>query len=257
MRINPADKHTANTPMSVTEDITGKVALVTGASKRIGAEIARVLHSGGMNLCLHYRASRQDAQTLGEELNGARANSAITAQADLLQTAALPGLIDACADRYGRLDLLVNNASAFYPTPIGQIREKDYDILLGSNVKAPLFLCQAAAAPLRRHRGGIINIIDIHAMRPMKTHIVYNIAKAGLLAMTKSLARVNGVAPGAVLWPEDDDNTDRQQRILARTALKRAGRPTDIAAAVLFLFRDAPYVTGHVLPVDGGRLLNV
>ena len=247
-----------------TRDITAKVALVTGASRRIGAEIARALHRCGMNLCLHYRASARDAKALAAELNSGKKNSATPLQADLLQTDALPALVDACIDRYGRLDLLVNNASAFYPTPIGKISEKDYDTLLGSNLRAPLFLSQAAIAPLRQHRGGIINIIDIHAMRPMKTHIVYNIAKAGLLAMTKSLARelgpdirVNGVAPGAVLWPEDDDNTDRQQRILARTALKRAGRPADIAAAVLFLFRDAPYVTGHVLPVDGGRLLNI
>ena len=245
-------------------DISGQTALITGGARRIGAEIARALHRAGMNVCLHYRASAREAKALAAEFNAARANSATPLQADLLQTPALPGLIEACLERHSRLDLLINNASAFYPTPVGEIREADYDTLLGSNLKAPLFLSQAAADSLRRQQGSIINLIDIHALRPMKQHTVYNIAKAGLLALTKSLARelapevrVNGIAPGAILWPDDDHNTARQQRILSRVALKRPGHPADIAAAALYLFRDAAYVTGHVLPVDGGRLLNV
>ncbi len=243
------------------QDIEGKVALVTGASRRIGAEIVRTLHRAGMRLCLHYRSSREDAEFLADELNAARANSAKLIRADLSETSALVGLVGTCVEHFGRLDLLVNNASTFYPTPIGSITEKDWDILLASNLKAPLFLSQAAAEPLAVNQGSIINIVDIHAERPMKNHTVYSIAKSGLLALTKSLARelgpdirVNGVAPGAILWPE---NGEARADILNRIPLKRSGKPEDIAAAVLFLFRDATYVSGHMLPVDGGRLLNI
>ena len=245
-------------------NLQGKVALITGASHRIGAEIARTLHHAGMNLCLQYRSSADEAQQLANELLADRADSVITLALDLLQTRELSNLVSQATSQWGRLDALLNNASTFYPTPVDEITEKDWDVLMGSNLKAPLFLSQAAAPELAKHQGNIINIIDIHAERPMRRHVVYNMAKSGLLAMTKSLARelgpeirVNGIAPGAVLWPEDEIDPQKQQTILEKTALKRAGSPTDIAKAVLFLLRDAPYVTGHMLPVDGGRLLNI
>ncbi len=246
------------------QDIKGKVALITGASRRIGAELARTLHHAGMGLCLHYRSSRQDAERLADELNEVRQHSVKPVQADLLAADAPRNLVDTCIEHFGRLDLLVNNASAFYPTPVGSITEKDWDILLASNLKAPLFLSQAAVESLAAHQGSIINIIDIHAERPMKNHIVYSIAKSGLLALTKSLARelgpdirVNGVAPGAILWPENAESEQPRADILDRIPLRRCGEPQDIAAAVLFLFRDTGYINGHMLPVDGGRLLNI
>lgn len=242
----------------------GKVAFITGGSRRIGAEIVHTLHRAGMNICIHYRSSKQEATQLAEKLNQHRNNSVHLLRGDLLETDKLPLLIKDCVSHFGRLDLLVNNASTFYPTPIGSITEKDWDILLGSNLKAPLFLCQAAASELSKNQGCIINLIDIHAERPMRNHTTYSIAKSGLLALTKSLARelgpnirVNGVAPGAILWPDVESNTEREERIINRTALKRPGEPNDVANAVLFLYRDAPYITGHMLPVDGGRLLNI
>ena len=244
--------------------LQGKVALITGASRRIGAEIARTLHHAGMNLCLHYRSSANEAQQLADELLANRPDSVITLSLDLLETGQLPDLVKQASAQWGRLDALLNNASTFYPTPVNEITENDWDILMGSNLKAPLFLSQAAAPELAKQHGSIVNIIDIHAERPMRKHVVYSIAKSGLLAMTKSLARdlgpeirVNGVAPGAILWPENDMDDATQQSIIDRIALKKAGNPTDIAKAVLFLLRDAPYVTGHMLPVDGGRLLNI
>lgn len=249
---------------STRQDAQGKVALVTGASRRIGAAIMRALHGAGMSLCLHYRSSGEEAQRFADELNAARRNSVKPICADLLEPGAPDALVGTCVKHFGRLDLLVNNASAFYPTPIGSITQQDWDILLASNLKAPLFLSQAAAQPLSVHQGSIINITDIHAQRPLKNHIVYSIAKSGLLALTRSLAyelapaiRVNGVAPGAILWSENADNDAARADILNRIPLKRCGRPEDIAAAVLFLFRDAGYVSGHILPVDGGRLLNI
>jgi len=244
--------------------LQGKVALITGASRRIGAEIARTLHHAGMNLCLHYRSSEKEARQLADELLAIRQDSVITLSLDLLQTDELPGLVKQACTHWGRLDALVNNASTFYPTPVNDISEQDWDILMGSNLKAPLFLSQAAAPELAKHQGSIINIIDIHAERPRRKHVVYSMAKSGLLAMTKSLAlelgpdiRVNGVAPGAILWPENEADQQAHQAILEKTVLKHAGKPTDIANAVLFLLRDAPYITGHMLPVDGGRLLNI
>ena len=245
-------------------NLQGKVALITGASRRIGAEIARTLHHAGMNLCLHYRSSEDEAQQLANELLANRADSVVTLPLDLLQTNELPNLVSQATSQWGRLDALLNNASTFYPTPVNEITEKDWDVLMGSNLKAPLFLSQAAAPELAKHQGSIISIIDIHAERPMRYHVVYSVAKAGLLTMTKSLARelgpeirVNGIAPGAILWPESEIDPLTQQNILEKTALKHAGTPSDIAKAVLFLLRDAPYVTGHMLPVDGGRLLNI
>jgi pteridine reductase len=241
-----------------------KVALITGASRRIGAEIARTLHHAGMNLCLHYRSSEAEAQQLADELLSIRQDSVITLSMDLRQTDQLESLIQQASSKWGRLDALVNNASVFYPTPVDQISENDWDLLMESNLKAPLFLSKAAAPELSRQGGSIINIIDIYAERPRKDYVVYSMSKAGLLAMTKSLARelapdirVNGVAPGAILWPENENDEQGNQEILDKTALKRSGEPKDIANAVLFLLRDAPYITGQMLPVDGGRLLNI
>lgn len=243
-----------------------QTALITGAAKRIGAEIARMLHAEGMNIAVHYRASREEAQILCDALNALRRNSARLVQADLLDIRQLQGLVDEVIAHWGRLDVLVNNASSFYPTPIGEIQESHWDDLLGSNLKAPLFLSQAAAPALKQHQGNIINIIDVHGFRPMKGHTVYCLAKAGLVMLTQSLAkelgpdvRVNGVAPGAILWPENGLEQDVELRgeILDRTALKRQGTPRDIAAAVRFLVRDADYITGQVIPVCGGRSINI
>jgi pteridine reductase len=248
-------------------DLSGKVALITGASRRIGAEIARTLHRAGMNLCIHYRSSEADAQQLVDELHSIRKNSAIKVQMDLLQTEALAELVSKAASEWGRLDLLLNNASTYFPTSVADFTGKDWDILMGSNLKAPLFLSQAAAPVLAENQGSIINIIDIFAERPKLGHTLYSIAKSGLLTMTRSLARelgpdvrVNGVGPGAILSAEHETTSAAehvQQEVLNQTALKRWGDPADIAAAVLFLLRDAPYVTGHMIPVDGGRLLYI
>jgi pteridine reductase len=243
-----------------------KTALITGAAKRIGAEIARMLHAEGMNIAVHYRSSRDEAQALCDSLNVLRRNSARLVQADLLDIAQLQGLVDNVIAHWGRLDVLVNNASTFYPTPIGDIHESHWNDLLGSNLKAPLFLSQAAAPALKQHHGNIVNIIDVHGFRPMKEHTVYCIAKAGLVMLTQSLARelgpeirVNGVAPGAILWPENGLEQDVELRgeNLNRTALKRQGSPRDIASAVRFLIRDADYITGQVIPVCGGRSINI
>jgi len=236
--------------------------LITGAAHRIGAVTARTLHAHGFNVALHYRSSAEAAEALATELNGLRADSVVTLQGDLHDTAALPALVERAADTWGRLDMLVNNASSFYPTPIGEVGEAQWDDLIGSNLKAPFFLAQAAATQLATHRGCIVNIVDIHAERPLKGHPVYSVAKAGLVMMSRALARelgpkirVNAVAPGAILWPEQGLDEADKESILERTALKRQGTPADIARAVLFLIRDADYMTGQVLTVDGGRSL--
>lgn len=241
-----------------------KTVLITGAAKRIGAEISRMLHADGMNIVIHYRSSKDEAQALCNELNALRADSAIILQADLHQTSELATLVQQATDYWGRLDVLVNNASTFYPTPVGDITEAHWDDLMGSNLKAPLFLSQAAMPHLRNSQGSIINIVDIHAFRPMKEHPVYCAAKAGLAMLTQSLARelgpnvrVNGVAPGAIIWPSSEMDKLTQEAILDRTALKRQGEPRDIAATVRFLIRDADYITGQVIPVCGGRSLNI
>jgi pteridine reductase len=240
----------------------GKVVLITGGAKRVGAAICRRLHEAGANLMIHYRSSVTEAEALCDELNRNRPDSAALVQADLHDVERLPELVAATMKHYGRLDVLINNASSFYPTAVGEIGEKDWHDLLGTNLKAPLFLSQAAAEPLRHSHGCIVNITDIHAERPMKSYVVYSIAKAGLVALTKSLAhelgpevRVNAVAPGPIMWPEEDPAFDDQERrrIVAHTLLKREGSPDDIARAVLFLVKDAPYITGTILPVDGGR----
>ena len=240
--------------------LEGKTALVTGAARRIGSAIATGLHSAGARVVIHYRNSATDARALVARLNSARADSALAARADLLDTATLPGLVDAVIDWAGRLDILVNNASSFYATPIGRIDEKAWDDLVGTNLKAPLFLAQAAAPELARSRGSIVNIIDIHAQRPLREHAVYGSAKAGLQMLTRALAkdlapavRVNGVAPGTILWPENGMSEKVRRLILDQVPLERSGRPEDIAGCVLYLVRDADYVTGQVIAVDGGR----
>ena len=241
--------------------LTGKVVLVTGGARRVGAAICRRLHAAGANVLVHYRNAAQEAHALQQELNGLRARSVALARADLLAPGALPQLVKDAVTAFGKIDGLVNNASSFYATPVGAIDERAWDELIGANLKAPLFLSQAAAPELRKTQGVIINIIDIHAELPMKNHVVYNVAKGGLLALTRSLARelgpqvrVNGVSPGTVLWPEDAawQNDIERQRIVNQTLLKRTGEPDDIAAAVEFLMT-APYVTGQILAVDGGR----
>jgi len=241
--------------------LTDKVALITGAAHRLGAETARSLHAEGMRLVLHYRHSRKAAQALQKELNEQRADSVILVQADLLSNNGMPSIVAQAIDSFGRLDVLINNASTFYPTQVGTVNEDQWDDLMGSNLKAPFFLSQAAAPFLAKHQGNIINIVDVHADRPLKGHPVYSAAKAGLVMLTKALAvelgpeiRVNAVAPGAILWPENIDQVTKQ-RIISRTVLKRKGDPTDIAKAILYLIKDAGYMSGQVLTVDGGRSL--
>jgi len=242
--------------------LTDKVALITGAAHRVGAVIARTLHEQGMRLVLHYRSSRAAAQALQQELHERRPESVMLVQADLLATGALPALMHEAVGAWDRLDVLINNASSFYRTPVGTVTEEQWEDLLGSNVKAPFFLSQAAAPHLRTTGGCIVNIVDIHAERPLKHFPVYGIAKAGLVMMTRALAgelgpevRVNGVAPGAILWPENIDEVTKQ-RIISRTFLKRKGEPEDVAGAALYLIRDAGYMSGQILTVDGGRSLN-
>jgi pteridine reductase len=238
-----------------------KNVLITGAAKRIGAACARLLHSEGCNIFLHYRSSATDARQLCDELNQQRPDSARIMQADLLNKASLEAVAKEASTAWGGIDVLVNNASSFYPTAIPDVTEQQWDELLGSNLKAPFFLAQALAKNLTANNGCIVNIVDIHAERGLNGYPVYSIAKAGLAAMTKILAkelgpaaRVNGVAPGAILWPEQSSESDNQD-ILQRVALKRRGEPADIAKAVLFLIKDANYITGQILTVDGGRTL--
>ena len=240
--------------------LTDKVALITGGARRLGAHIARVLHNEGMNLLLHYRTSVTEARGLQEELNAKRAESVLLVGSDLLNLAKLDRLVDQATESFGRLDVLVNNASSFYATPIGATTEEQWTDLIGTNLKAPFFLAQAAARALGESQGCVINLIDIYADRPLRGHSVYSLAKAGLAALTRSLAielgphvRVNGIAPGAVLWPENDTNQIAQQRLISNTPLKRIGQLDDISSALLYLVRDAPFVSGQILNVDGGR----
>ncbi len=240
----------------------GKVALITGAAQRIGAQIARLLHAEGCYLVLHYRSSVGAAQTLADELDRVRPGSVRLAQAELLDADAPLRLMDTVQAFRGRLDILVNNASSFYPTPLGQATEAQWNELMGSNLKAPFFLAQAAAPMLRASKGCIVNLVDVHAERPLADHPIYSMAKAGNAMMVMALARelgpdvrVNGVAPGAILWPEQGLSGDAKREILARTALERPGTPADIARALLFLVRDADYITGQIIAVDGGRTI--
>jgi len=240
------------------------VVLVTGAGKRVGAVIARTLHAAGYDLALHYRHSAAEAELLATSLERQRSGSTYTVQGELADIDALPDVVQRVLGRFGRLDALVNNASAFYPTPVGTATPAQWNDLFASNAQAPFFLAQAATPALREARGAIVNLVDIYAERPLADHPVYCMAKAALAAMTRSLAldlgpdvRVNGVAPGAVMWPSDGKPYDDQQAMLARTPLQRAGSPDDVAGAVLWLLRDAPFVTGQIIRVDGGRTLSV
>ncbi len=240
--------------------LDGRWALVTGAAKRIGAVVASTLHEAGANVVIHYHHSADEAEQLAAQLNGRRASSALTASADVREVAELERMAKQVLERTGRLDVLVNNASNFYPTPLGTVTEENWYDLMGSNLKAPLFLSQAVLPALRSANGVIINIVDVHSQRPLRDHVVYGAAKAGLAMLTRSLAkdlgpqvRVNGVSPGAIMWPEEGMPDQLRAAIIRQTALKRSGTPEDIAAAVLFLVRDAPYVTGQIIAVDGGR----
>lgn len=239
----------------------GKVVLITGGAKRVGAGICRRLHAAGASLMLHYRRSAGEARLLQAELNRGRPNSVALIQADLLDTGKLPSLVEQTLATFGRLDGLVNNASSFFPTPVGEITLAAWEDLIGTNLRAPLFLAQAAAPALRRTQGAIVNLTDIHAERPLKQYVVYSAAKAGLSGLTRSLARelapdvrVNAIAPGPILWPDDSQFDElSRQRVVSHTPLKREGSPDDIARAVYFLLVDAPYVTGETIAVDGGR----
>lgn len=240
--------------------LNDKVVLITGAAKRVGAAIARHLHAAGATVVIHYHRSAEPAQALAADLNAARPMSAATLGGDLLDVKVLPALVEATMARFERLDVLVNNASTFYPTRMGEITPAHWEDLMGTNLRAPLFLSQAAAPYLAEREGLILNIVDIHGQRPLRHHPVYSAAKAGLIMLTQSLARelaprvrVNGIAPGPVEFPEHGLTDEMKQSIVERTLLKRHGSPQDIAAAALFFAAHAPFVTGQILAVDGGR----
>jgi pteridine reductase len=246
--------------MSSPNSLENQVALITGAARRIGASIARTLHAQGADVAIHYRESCEAANAVAADLNAMRADSAATFAANLTDLASLNTLVDDVRAWRSRLDILVNNASSFYPTPIGEITEDQWDDLIGTNLKAPLFLSQAALPALREARGVIINIVDVHSQRPLRNHTVYGPAKAGLAMLTRSLAkdlapevRVNGVSPGAILWPENGMSGATKDAILEQVPLGRPGTPDDVANAVLFLAKDADYVTGQIIVIDGGR----
>jgi pteridine reductase len=242
--------------------LAGKAVLVTGAARRVGAVIAAAFHAAGARVAVHYRNSAAEAEALVARMNAARADSARALRADLADPDAAPPLVAAVVRAFGRLDVLVNNASTFYPTPVGAITPDQFDDLVGSNLRAPLFLSQAAAPELARREGLILNLADIHGLRPLGKHAVYCAAKAGLVMLTRALARdlgpairVNAIAPGPVLWPENGVDAGLRERIVSRTALKRAGSPEDVAQAAVFFATEAPFVTGQVLAIDGGRLV--
>lgn len=242
------------------KDLTGKVALITGGARRIGATIGQAFHAEGMRLVVHYRGSSKDAHALQTRLNEQREDSVVLVRGDLLDVAKLANLVHETVQAFGRLDVLVNNASRFYSTRVGSVTEDHWEELVGTNLKAPFFLSQAAAPALKKHRGCVINVCDIYSERPLASHAVYCATKAGLVSLTRSLARdlapeirVNGISPGAIMWPEQDSDQVSQQRIISRTPLKSIGDPTDIAQTALYLLRDAPFVSGQVIAVDGGR----
>lgn len=244
--------------------LTHKVAIVTGAGRRIGAEIARTLYAAGANLVLHYLNSQHDAEKLCAELNEARAQSAITIAADLTKEADLQQLVTASFNHWQRLDILVNNASKYYRSELGKVSTAEWDDLMHSNLRAPFFLAQYAFPYLKTTHGCIVNITDIYGERPLLDYPVYTITKGALISTTKVLAkqmapeiRVNAVSPGQMVWPEGENmlSAQEQQAIIAKIALKKPGNAEAIAKAVLFLARDAEYVTGQIISVDGGRLL--
>ncbi len=243
--------------------LADKVVLITGAARRVGAAIVRKLHAAGATVVVHYHNSHNEAQALAAELNALRPGSVTALGGDLLDLKLLPALVEATIARCGHLDILINNASTFYPTPMGEITESDWNDLMGTNLRAPLFLSQSAAPHLKARNGLILNIVDIHGLRPLRHHVVYSPAKAGLIMLTQSLARelapevrVNGIAPGPVEFPEKGLSEEMKQAIIDKTLLKRRGSPEDIARAALFFASEAPYVTGQILAVDGGRSAN-
>ena len=240
-----------------------KVVMITGAARRVGAEMVRHLHQAGMNIVLHYRSSSKDATALADSLNTQRADSVKLLKGDLKNYQNIPELANQGIDLFGRIDVLINNASSFYPTDLQEVNEEIWEDLVGVNLKAPLYLTQALASELTKNKGCIINIVDIHGDRPLKDYSVYSIAKAGLIMFTKSMARelapnirVNGIAPGAIMWPEEQHYEGMHQQIIDRTALKREGSPQDIAQTALFLIEKAGYITGQIIAVDGGRTLS-
>lgn len=240
-----------------------KVTMITGAARRIGAELVRHLHQSGINIVLHYRSSEKDATALADKLNAQRPDSVKLLQGDLKEYAKVPNLIKQAVSLFGNIDVLINNASSFYPTDLNEVNEEIWEDLVGVNLKAPLFLTQAIAPHLKKSKGCIINIVDIHADRPLKDYPVYCIAKAGLVMLTKSMARelapevrVNGIAPGAIMWPEVQHYEGMHQEIISRTALKREGSPKDLTDTALFLINQANYITGQIIAVDGGRTLS-
>ncbi|HLA70767.1 MAG TPA: pteridine reductase [Steroidobacteraceae bacterium] len=240
--------------------LAGRTVLITGAARRVGAAIVRAMHGAGANLVVHYRKSANEAAQLADELNAKRGKSVVTMQADLLDIAKLPSLVEFAVRTFGGLDVLVNNASSFYPTPVGEITPAAWDDLMGSNLKVPLFLSQAAAPALRKSSGLIVNIVDIHSLRPLRNYTVYCAAKAGLHMLTRSLAkelgpevRVNGISPGPVLWAEGQADETARKKVVDSTILKRMGTPQDIARTALFFAASAPFITGQILAVDGGR----
>jgi pteridine reductase len=240
--------------------LTGRTVLITGGARRLGAQMARAFHDAGANVVIHCHRSRDEADRLAADLEKIRPASTAVLSADLLDVGQLPPLVQATCDRFGTLDVLINNASTFYPTPVGTIELEQWDDLLGTNLRAPAFLTQAAAPELRRARGLVLNMVDIHGMRPLGEHALYSTAKAGLIMLTRAFARelapevrVNGIAPGPVLWPDGGMEEQRKQKILGNTPLHRTGSPEDIARAALFFATEAPFVTGQILAVDGGR----
>ncbi|MFW5432489.1 MAG: pteridine reductase [Methylophilaceae bacterium] len=250
----------------MTTNLENKVVLITGGAKRVGATICRELHAHGAKLMIHYNTSKQEAKALQAELNLQRSDSVAIIQGDLLNMAVVSSLVKEATKHFGKLDILINNASSYLPTEIGNINEESWQNLIGSNLKAPMFLAQAAAPELKKCHGCIVNITDMHIEHPKKGYVVYSVAKAGLVTLTKSLAqelspevRVNAVAPGPVLWPDSNPQFDEvyRQRVISQTLLKRIGDPTDVSKAVKFLAADAPFMTGHVLTVDGGRSINL
>ncbi|MFQ5659342.1 MAG: pteridine reductase [Gammaproteobacteria bacterium] len=241
--------------------MTNKTVLITGGAQRIGAAIARDLHAHGLDLVIHYNTSKDEAETFADSLNAERAGSVCLLQADLLNDREIFGLVTDAHDFKNRLDILINNASSFYPTPVNSVTTAQWNDLIGTNLKAPFFLAQRAADYLRESRGCVINMTDIHAERPLKNHAVYSTAKAGLVMLTKALAkdlgpeiRVNAISPGAILWPQQMDDETRKE-ILSRTILRRQGEQRDINNAIRYLIFDADYMTGQVLTIDGGRTL--
>jgi pteridine reductase len=247
-------------PTNMHQALAGRAVLVTGAARRIGAALARGFHAHGAAVCIHCHQSLGEAEHLRDELNRQRAGSAAIVTADLLDVNALPAVVAAAVKAFGRLDALINNASTFYPTAFGSVSPAQWDDLIGTNLRAPFFLAQAAAPQLRASKGAIVNMIDIHAQRPLPGHSVYSTAKAGLAMLTRALARelgpdvrVNGIAPGPIMWPQSGVDAQLQKEIVAKTLLKRSGGTQDVVRAALFFVKDAPYVTGQILAVDGGR----